>query len=69
MEYVCYIDRERTDVPFMDVIHADTLAEAHDVARILMSQRVDSMGARLFIGDDLIDTIPSFWGVPAQAQS
>ncbi|HST91119.1 MAG TPA: hypothetical protein VLJ13_02885 [Brevundimonas sp.] len=68
MEYICYIDRERSDVPFMDIIHADTLADARDLVRILMSQRSDSLGARMFVGEDLVDTIPSFWGaLEAQA--
>lgn len=62
MEYICYIDRERTDVPFMDIIHAECLADARDMARILMSQRSDSLGARLFVGEDLIESLPSFWG-------
>ena len=67
MEYICYIDRERGDVPFMDIIQADSLADARDFARILMSQRSDSLGARRFIGEDLVDTIPS--SRPAQARA
>lgn len=68
VEYICYIDRERSDVPFMDIIQADTLAEARDLVRILMSQRSDSSGARLFVGDELVDTLPSFWdALEAQA--
>ena len=63
MEYICYIDRERSDVPFKDIIHADTGADARDLARILMSQRSDSLGARLFVGEELVEALPSFWGV------
>jgi hypothetical protein len=52
----------------MDIIHADTLADARDLVRILMSQRSDSLGARLFVGEELVETLPSFWGaLEAQA--
>jgi hypothetical protein len=61
VEYICYIDREKSDVPFMDIIHADTMSDARDLARILMSQRSDSSGARLFVGDDLVETLCSPW--------
>jgi hypothetical protein len=59
MEYICYIDREKSDVPFMDILHADTIADARNLARTLMAQRADSSGARLFVGDDLVETIPA----------
>ena len=54
MEYICYIDRERSDVPFMDILRADSLAEARDLARIPLT------GLRFF-------TVYGPWGRPDMA--
>lgn len=57
MDYVCYIDRSKSDTPFMDIVQANDLNEARKHARILMAQRPDSIGARLYLEDEQVGVV------------
>lgn len=57
MDYICYIDTESSDVPFMDVVTAREIEVAREHARRLMAERPHSIAARLFHGSEYVETL------------
>jgi len=57
VDYICYIDTSTSSVPFMDVLPVRELEAAREHARRLMAERPTSVAARLFHGEQHVETL------------